>query len=170
MVENIVWEFTNQRKLNKKDFLNYVERKVFRTIRKYSMLPENRKIVLKTSDDLNTIVLKHILETKFPVSFSTKSSFSSDNLSDISEKSFNNILNGKFEEPKNSSKLKMPLSDISDKEIKVYASLVGLKGKKKKRDKRIQELFERFMKKNPDLEHNIVNAVEQLQGEKNKDF
>ena len=162
MADKTVWEFTNQRKLNKKEFLNYIERKVFRNIRKYEMLPESRKIVLKKSDDLNTTVLKHILETKFPVSFSPKAVFSSKNLSDISEEDFKNILNGKFEGIKNSKTLMMPLYDISDKEIEVYASLVGLKGKKSKRDKRIQELFERFMKKNPDLEHNIVNAMEQL--------
>ncbi len=162
MVEKVVWEFTNQRKLNKKEFLNYVERKVFRTIRKYSMLPESRKIVLKKSDDSNTVFLKHILEQKFPVSFSAKSQFSSNNLSDISEEIFNNLLNGKFEGPQNTKKEFFPLYDISDKEIEVYASLVGLKGKKVKRDERIQELFERFMKKNPDLEHNIVNAMEQI--------
>jgi tRNA(Ile)-lysidine synthase TilS/MesJ len=162
MAHDIVWEFTNQRKLNKKEFLNYVERKVFRTIRKFEMLPENRKIFLKKSEDLNTVVLKHILEQKFPVSFSTKSNFSSKNLSDISEEDFKNILNGKFEGIKNSKKLLMPLCDVSDKEIEVYASLVGLKGKKAKRDERIQELFARFMKKNPDLEHNIVNAMEQI--------
>ena len=162
MAEKVVWEFTNQRKLNKKEFLNYVERKVFRTIRKYSMLPENRKIVLKKSEDLNTVFLKHILEQKFSVSFSTKSQFSIKNLSDISEEIFKNLLSGKFEGPKNTKKEFFPLYDISDKEIEVYASLVGLNGKKSKRDERIQELFERFMKKNPDLEHNIVNAMEQI--------
>lgn len=162
MVENVVWEFTNQRKLNKKEFLNYVERKIFRTIRKYSMLPENRNIVLKKSEDLNTLVLKHILEQKFSVSLSARSQFSSKNLSDISEEIFKNLLNGNFEGPKNTKKEFFPLYDVSDKEIEVYASLVGLKGKKTKRDERIQELFERFMKKNPDLEHNIVNAMEQI--------
>ncbi|MBC8495623.1 hypothetical protein H8D36_05700 [archaeon] len=163
MVENkTVWEFTNQRKLNRKEFLDYIERKVFRTIRKYDMLPESRKIVLKKSGDLNTVVLKHILENKFPVTFSAKSNFSSKNLSDVSEESFKNILKGKYVGPKNSKRLHMPLYDLSDKEIGVYASLVGLKGKKVKRDKRIQELFARFMKKNPDLEHNVVNAMEQL--------
>lgn len=162
MVNKTVWEFTNQRKLNKKEFIDYIQRKVFRTIRKYDMLPESRRIVLKKSDDLNTVVLKHILETKFSVSFSSKSNFSSKNLSDISEEDFKNILNGKFEGIKNSKELMMPLCDVSDKELELYASLVGLKGKKTKRDKRVQELFERFMKKNQDLEHNIVNAMGQL--------
>lgn len=162
MADKTVWKFTNQRKLNKKEFLNYIERKVFRTIRKYSMLPESRKIVLKKFDDLNTVFLKHVIEQKFSVSFSTKSQFSSKNLSDISEEIFKNLLNGKFEGPKNSAKEFFPLYDISDKEIEVYSSLVGLKGKKTKRDERIQELFERFMKKNPDLEHNIVNTMEQI--------
>ena len=52
-MKNYVWEFTNQRKLNKKEFLHYVEKKVFKTIRKYDMLPEDRKIILKDDGFFN---------------------------------------------------------------------------------------------------------------------
>lgn len=61
-MSNTVWEFTNQRKLSKKEFIDYFERKVFRTIRKYQMLALNKKIALKTSPNLNTKVLKAVLE------------------------------------------------------------------------------------------------------------
>jgi hypothetical protein len=160
--KNIVWEFTNQRKLNKKAFLDYFERKVFRTIRKYEMMKGSlREIKIKKGSDLNAYVLKYVLEKKFSVSFSTKG-LSFDNLSLVSEEIFGNILGGKFEGKKPSDDGGMPLYFLSDAEIELYASLVGLKGGKRKSDKHVQELFEKFMKKNPDLEHNIVNAFSQL--------
>jgi hypothetical protein len=153
-----VWEFTNQTKLCKKCFLDYIERKVFRTIRKYDMLTS--PIRLKKDNSINYTVLKHILEKKFEVVFGNTSV--SENLSDVAEDAFENILEGKFEGKKPKDKVSRPLYFVSDKEIELYAKLSGLKGKEKKRDKRIQELFNRFMKKNPDLEINVVRALGQL--------
>ena len=169
-MNNHVWEFTNQRKLNKKEFIDYFERKIFRTIRKYEMLPKNRIITLKklpspkegtplSANTLNTIVLKKVLEKKFKVKFNTKPIFSSDNLSQVAEDTFKNILDGKFIGPKPNDK---PLYFISDKEIELYAKLTKIKGAKRKQDKKIQILFNKFLKKNPDLEQNIVNALFQV--------
>jgi hypothetical protein len=162
MSEKYVWEFTNQKKLNKNEFIDYFERKIFRTIRKYSMLPENKEISLKKSDDLNTIVLKKVLEKKLKVSFSSKPNFSSENLSSIAETIFNNIFNGKFIGPRPEDKIKYPLYFLSDKEIELYAKLTNLKGKKRKADKKVQDLLSKFIGKNQDLELNIVNALFQI--------
>ena len=152
-----VWKFTNQRELNKSQFIDYVERKVFRTIRKYKMLPKHP--TLKKSDDLNTAILKKILETKFQVKFSAKPNLSSDNLSQISEDIFKNILQGNFHHkiPNNS-----PLQLVSDKEIELYAKLKNIKGEKRKQDKKIQSLFNKFLNKNQDLEINILKAASQI--------
>ena len=57
----------------------------------------------------------------------------------------------------------MPLYFHSDKEIQLYAKLKKIRGEQKKRDGRIQSLFSKFITKNPDLEHNIVNAFDQLE-------
>ena len=165
-----VWTFTNKRELNKSEFLNYVERKVFRTIRKFDMLPKGKTITLKKlpsgkegtcggANDLNTKVLKKIIETKFPVKFSTKPNLSSDNLSQSAEDIFKNILRGNYKGPSPNNK---PLYFLSDKEIELYAKLSNIKGTKRKQDKKIQTLFEKFLKKNQDLELNIVKAVGQL--------
>jgi len=154
-----VWTFTNQRELDKSQFLDYVERKVFRTIRKYSMLPKDKTITLKKSSSLNTSVLKKILEKKFKVSWSTKPNLSSDNLSQAAEDIFKNILKGDYIGPKPDNK---PLYFLSDKEIELYARLTNIKGTKRKQDKKIQALFEKFLKKNQDLELNIVKALSQL--------
>jgi hypothetical protein len=155
-----VWTFTNQRELNKSEFLNYIERKVFRTIRKFDMLPKSKIITLKKANDLNTQVLKHIIEKKFPVKFSTKPNLLSDNLSQIAEDIFKNILKGNYHYSLQTTHY--PLRLISDKELELYAKLSSIKGTKRKQDKKIQTLFEKFLKKNQDLELNIIKAMGQL--------
>ena len=155
-----VWTFTNQRELNKSQFLDYVERKIFRTIRKYQILPKNKIIILDKSKNLNAVVLKKILKTKFQVKQSTKPNLSSDNLSQIAENIFKNILEGKFHYPLPPTSY--PLIYLSDKEIELYAKLKNIKGTKRKQDKKIQALFNKFLKKNQDLELNIIKAHFQL--------
>ena len=160
--KNAVWEFTNKTKLCKRCFIDYLERKLFKTIRKYGMLPESRKIELKKSEDLNTKVLESMLKAKFTVKYSNKPNFSSKNLSDISEEIFSNILQGKFTGKKPKEKISYPLYFATDKEIELYAKLKNIEGKKSKRNKQIQELFQKFIEKNPDIEHNVVNAYLQI--------
>ena len=155
-----VWTFTNQRELNKSQFIDYIERKVFRTIRKYQMLPEDKIIKLEKSENINTVVLKKILETKFQVKFSSTPNLSSDNLSQVAEDTFRHILRGDFG-------YKLPAEDhpliyLSDKELELYAQLKEIKGTKRKQDKKIQALFNKFMKKNQDLELNVIKALKQL--------
>ena len=157
--KKIIWKFTNQRELTALQFIDYFERKIFRTIRKYNMLPKDRKIRLEKAGLLNTILLKHVLEKKFSVVFSSKANMFSNNLSGVAEDCFKDVLNGKFKVSKIRAN---PLCNLSDKEIELYARLVGLKGVKRRPDKKIKSLFDKFVDKNPDLEHNIVNAVSQL--------
>jgi hypothetical protein len=161
---NPTWKFTNGTELNEKEFLNYIEKKMFKTIRRFEMLKNygTKEIPISASDDLNTKVLNYILATKFSVKFSSKPPFSSENLSDVSEENFLKVLDGKFKRKKTAQN-KRPLYLHSDKEIQLYARLKRIKGTIKKRDKRIQALFAKFMAKNPDLEHNVVNAFEQLE-------
>jgi len=154
-----VWTFTNQKELNKSQFIDYVERKVFRTIRKYQMLPKDKIITLKNSKDINTVTLKKIIEKKFKVEWSTKPNLSSDNLSQEAEDTFKNILKGNF---KKHPQKNVPLSQLSDKEIELYAKLKNIKGVKRKQDKKIQSLFDKFLKKNQDLELNIIKAISQI--------
>ena len=158
-MSNKVWKFTNQRELNKSEFLNYVERKVFRTIRKNNILPKDKIIILKKDDTINTTILKSIIEKKFEVKFGTKPNMSSENLSQFAEDIFKNALKGDF---KNNISNNAPLAQLSDKELEIYAKLKNIRGVKRKQDKKIQELFEKFLKKNQDLEQNVVKAGSQL--------
>ena len=161
---SVVWTFTNQTQLNKKQFLNYIERKIFRTIRKHNLLPKDKIFTLKKSNSLNTQVLKKILKTKFQIKYSTKPNTSSNNLSQIVEDIFKNILKGNFNSQltTHDSQLGAPLLYLSDKEIKLYAKLKNIKGVKRKQDKKIQTLFQKFLTKNQDLELNILKAQQQI--------
>jgi len=154
-----VWTFTNQRELNKSEFINYFERKVFRTIRKFNLLPKDKIFTIKKDTSLNTQVLKQILETKFQVKFSKKPNISSDNLSQQAEDIFKDIIKGNF---KTKTKTSVPLIQLSDKEIELYAKLKNIKGTPRKQNKTIQTLFNKFLKKNQDLELNILKAQNQI--------
>jgi hypothetical protein len=164
MSEKYVWEFTNQKKLTKGEFIDYFQRKVFRTIRKYEMLPENRKIKMRSGDDINTSVLTDVLKGKFNVEFSVKGKFLSENLSEVAEEIFRNILKGNYGGPKPKDKFLRPLFFLSDSEIELYAKLRNITGEKRKRDEKIRELFDKFINKNQDLEINIVKAMGQIDG------
>lgn len=152
-----VWEFTNQTKLCKKCFCDYIERKVFRTIRKYEMLASDSVIRLKKENNLNYNVLKHILQKKFSVVPGNE--LVADNLSQIAEETFASVLKGNFEKPILNNK---PLSNVSDAELELYAKLEKIDGKLRKKNEKVRNLFEKFMKKNPDLEINIVKASEMI--------
>jgi len=161
-MKDVVWTFTNKKELGKKEFLSYIEKKIFKTIRKYQMLPRDFIIRLKIKDDLNTKVLENILSNKFTVKNSSSPDFSSENLSDIAEEIFNNLTNGIFNGPVPEDKPHRPLYFVSDKELYLYAKLKNIKGKKKKRNKKIQDLFRKFLDKNPDLELNVVKVLSQI--------
>ncbi len=156
-----VWKFTNQRELTATEFKRYFEKKVFATIRKYEMLSKSRVVKISRKGDLNTKVLRFVLEKKFSVKFGV--GFSAINLSDVSEMIFKQVLRGSFSKKGlRPEEIKAPLYFLSDAEVELYARLVGISGKKRKREDKIQALFSRFMKKNPDLERNVVRAWGQV--------
>ncbi len=156
-----IWEFTNKTKLCKNCFTDYFERKIFRTIRKYRLLPKSRIIKIKKSADINTKVLVNVLQKKFKIEFSKNPDISPKNLSESAEDIFLNLLKGRFKS-KTFDKKSQPLLFLSDKEIEVYAKINNIKGKSRTKNKKAALLFEKFTLKNPDLEHNILNAFSQL--------
>lgn len=161
-MKNLVWTFTNQKSLNEKEFILYIEKKVFRTIRKHSLLPKDMLFKIKKDNSLNTSVLKQILEKKFQVESTNKPNTSSENLSDIAQNTFENLTKGNFKGIYPEDKIKRPLYFISDKELELYAKLKNIKGTKNKRNKKINSLFEKFLDKNQDLEINIVKVLNQV--------
>jgi len=157
-----VWTFTNKRELDKNQFIDYVERKVFRTIRKYDMLPEDKIITMKKSNSLNYNILKKIISTKFQIKEDNVPNILIDNLSEVAEEIFQNILQGNYIGP---SPKRRPLYFLSDKELELYATLTNTEGEKRLQDEKIQNLFAKFLNKNQDLELNIVKALSQFKNE-----
>jgi tRNA(Ile)-lysidine synthase TilS/MesJ len=123
------------------------------------MISLDRVIKLKKENTQDYNVLKSVLEKNFTVK--SGNDFTSQNLSELSEQAFSNIIKGNFK-PILAIKPNKPLFFLSDKEIELYAKLKGIKGKKRKENKRIKLLFQKFLEKNPDLEHNVINALGQL--------
>ncbi|MEM4182128.1 MAG: hypothetical protein QXX68_03215 [Candidatus Pacearchaeota archaeon] len=163
MDKKIVWRFTNGKELTEKEFCDYFERKIFKTIRKYQMIKDfyNKDIPIVEGKELNKKVLNYVLSKKFKTKISKKSIFSYKNLTEIAEKIFENILKGEFKKMPTDLR-KAPLQFLKDEEIELYASLKNIVGEKRKKNERIQKLFQRFKTKNPDLENNILKAFLQV--------
>jgi len=128
------------------------------------MLPKNKIFRIKNNKNINTTILKQILETKFQVKLIPNPKYqipntSSANLSQIAENIFKEITKGNF---KYKTPINAPLMYLSGKELELYAKLKNIKGSKRKQDKKIQDLFKKFLTKNQDLEINILNAQNQI--------
>ncbi len=162
-MKKIVWRFTNGKELTEKEFYDYFERKIFKTIRKYGMIKDfyKKEIPIEKGDELNKKVLNYVLSKKFKTKISDKGFFSYLSLTEIAEKIFENILKGDFmKKPFNPGSA--PLQFLKDEEIELYSDLKKIEGKKRKKNERIQSLFLKFKKKNPDLENNILKAFLQI--------
>jgi len=153
--KNPVWEFTNQQKLCEKCFVNYFERKVKGTIRKYNM-----PITFVKSKELKAKIINNIIKL-LP---RRKGNLSTDNLNSISDKIIYEMLYGNSENLKKFLPKNQPLYFISDKEIALYARIKRISGKteNEKRFEKIDLFIERIEKKNPDIRHNIINSVLKL--------
>lgn len=122
-------------------------------------MPKNREFKIKNDKSLNANVVAYVLKKKFNVNFAEKTGINTTSLSQIAERIFFKILVGNFN---NKIKNESPLYYLSDKEIELYARIKGISGKRSDKDDKISKLFNRFKQKNPDLEHNIINAFDQL--------
>lgn len=151
--KKIVWQFTNKRKLNAQEFLRYFEKKVKKTIRKYKMpISKINKKTLKA-----TIIDKIIKELPL-----RKGKLSDESLDDISNSILYIIMHGKSEDLRKLLPRNQPLYFLSDKEIELYARLKKIKGNVERAKGKLREI-DNFIsiieKKNPDIRHNIVEAL-----------
>ena len=153
MKEKIVWQFTNKRKLTNSEFVRYFESKVKKTIRKYQMpISPLREKSLKARV-LNSII-KDLPERK--------GKLSDENLDNISNKMIKIIMYSKVNDLKNLLPSNQPLYFLSNKEILLYAKIKKIKGKLEKPKSNLKEIDNFVVKieeKNPDIRHNIVNAL-----------
>jgi len=173
---NPVYEFTNKRKLCKRCFVKWFQKKVLYTIRKFGMINNGDIVGYKKSKNFKSVVLENVLKmlaekgnvkvVKLPSRKINKIAV----LSTIdleAEEIIKEIIKGdlkKLDEIKSVvNKIIKPLYLFLDKEILLYAKLKGLKYKKEKLEKdKISKFIDETEKKHPEVKRAIVNSFLKL--------
>lgn len=172
-----VYEFTNQRKLTKAEFLKWFQKKFLYTIRKFEMVKKGDVVGFKKTNNFKDIVLGDLLKMyseKAPVKIVKFPSKKANKIA-ISETAtleslfiIKDLFKGKLESKKHfpiQGKMIKPFYLFLDKEVLLYAKLKGLKFSKPKEEKnKIFKLIKDMETKHPEIEHGIINSYLSLKG------
>ena len=166
-----VYEFTNGRKVTKREFLNWFQKKFLYTLRKFEMVKRGDVIGYKSSKDFRGVVLEDLLKmfsqktqielVKLPNKKSTKIA-SPDTTGTESDKIIHSLFKGDLDkldaEPIKGKKIK-PLYLFLDKEVLLYAKLKGLKfSKPKNKEDKVSLFVDSLEKKHPEIKYSIVRG------------
>jgi len=169
-----VYEFTNKRKLTKREFIHWFEKKFLYTIRKFDMISKDDRIGYYRDNSFRGVVLKDLLEMfaeNAPVKLVSNGKcniMAIADTSDIIAESITNILiNGKASKLKELApiyeKIIRPLYLFLDKEVELYAKLKGLKYKKQKeKTNKISEFVAELEKKHPEIKNSVISSYLEL--------
>lgn len=181
--KNPVYEFTNKRKLCKKCFIRYFQKKFLYTLRRFKMIKRGDVVGYAEKSDFHSVVLKDslgffsesgIIEVvKLPSKKNNKvamaSSFDSESdkfVHSLVKENMNNLK--QFSPVDFEKKTIKPLYLFSDKEILLYAKLRRLSYKEFKHKKDKLSLFiDSLEKKHPEIKRAIINSYLELY-EKNR--
>ena len=172
-----VYEFTNQRKLCARCFINYFQKKALYIIRKFKMIKSGDVIVYKNKGDFRGVVLEDVLKMfseKAMVEIIknklnkkiTKKAISS-TIDIESDKIIHSLIKGNVKDLKKVSPVEKniikPLYLFLDEEVLLYAKLKKLKFKKKveKKDK-ISSFIDDLETKHPEIKRAIINSYLEL--------
>lgn len=173
---NPVYEFTNQRKLCARCFVNYFQKKFLYTLGKFNMIKQGDVIGYKKSNDFKGVVLEYLLNfasrkynftlVKLPKKADKIAVDSS--LDSESENIVNTLIKGNSLKLKKNlpveGKIIKPLYLFLDEEILLYARIKKLGfsrdvlGKKNK----IENFLDEFEKKHPEVKRAVVNSLLEL--------
>lgn len=174
--EHPVYEFTNKRKLCKKCFVNYFQKKVLYEIRKFNMIKRGDIVGYKKGNGFKYAVLEYILKfasekigfqfVKLPNKKANKiaidSSIDSEADSSLRVLIKENVSKLKKNLPVEKDTIK-PLYLFLDEEILLFARIKNLKFKKIKQKKDKMSLFiEEFEKKHPEVKRAVINSLLEL--------
>ena len=170
-----VYEFTNQRKLCARCFINYFQKKVLYIIRKFEMIKNNDLIAYENKGDFRGVVLEDVLKM-----FSEKANIKlikRDNskakkaipatINTESDKIVHELIKGNVKNLRKlapiQGKIIKPLYLFLDEEVLLYAKLKKLKFKKKteKKDK-ISGFVDGLEQKHPEIKRAIINSYLEL--------
>jgi tRNA(Ile)-lysidine synthase TilS/MesJ len=172
-----VYEFTNKRKLTKREFIKWFQKKFLYTIRKFKMAGKRDVIAYENKGDFRGAVLKNLLEMfshralieiyKLP----TKKKYTKKAITTTTDTEANKItqiiIKGRTNNLKELApvyeKTIKPLFLFLDKEVLLYAKLMNLKFKKVKEDKnKISKFIDELEKKHPEIKNSIISSYLEL--------
>ncbi len=172
-----VYEFTNQRKLCARCFVNYFNKKFLFTIRKFNMIKSGDVVGYKKGLDVKDIVLESLLTfaseqyhfqlSKLPNKKVNKITVA-DSIDSESEDIVNILINKNVSELKKDlpveGKIIKPLYLFLDEEILLYARLkkLGFSTYLKKKKDKIEDLLNELEKKHPEVRRAVVNSLLEL--------
>lgn len=162
-----VYEFTNRRKLCKKCFIEYFQKKTLYTIRKFQMIRNGEIVGYHDKKDFRTVVLKEMLElfsekshieiVKLPSKKADKIAVDSTLDLEADEIVKEIIGTADFKEVSPvKGKIIKPLYLFLDEEVLLYAKLKNLKFEKIKEGK--NGFINELEKKHPEIKRAIVNS------------
>lgn len=153
---NPVYTLTNKRQLCSTCFQRYVDKKVFKTIRKMHL--NTREINSKNK------LLSRILQKNFTLSKKARIKATGETADDISveiiESQMRYSPNMKKLFPRNQNHIR-PFYFVLNKELAIYSMLVGIKFKPREyfgKKKKIKEFLDHLEEKHPEIKNNIVHA------------
>jgi hypothetical protein len=165
-----VYEFTNKRKLCKKCYIRWFEKKVLYTIRKFGMLEGGDVIGYSKKSDVRSVVLEKILKMiseRGLVKITTGRGFGKFAVpTTIDLQAYEivgKIVKGNVEDlKKKNKKVITPLILFLDKEVELYARLKKLKFEKRKEKRgKILEFINELEKKHPEVKRAVVNCFQE---------
>lgn len=177
---NPVYEFTNKRKLCRKCFMEYFQKKVFYTIRKFKMIKKGEVIGYRKNEYLNSVVLKEMLNMlsekinfeliKLPSKRKTDKIADDSCLDTEANEIVNVIINKDASRLKDSVLIKgktiKPLGLFLEEEILLYAKIRKLKFKEiRKKKSKTEEFVNELENKHPEIKRAIVNGMLEIYGE-----
>jgi len=176
-----VYEFTNKRKICKDCFINYFQKKVFYTIRKFKMINKNETIGYENKGDFRDVALEDILKIfveraivdliKIPttkkfdkLAISSTTNLEADKIIHILIKnSAKDLVKlGPIEKLRNKIIIK-PFYLFLDEEVLLYVKLKKLKFKKTKiKNDKISDFVNNLENKHPEIKRAVISSFLEL--------
>jgi len=173
---NPVYEFTNKRKLCKKCFIKYFQKKILYTVRRFEMLRKDEVIGYEHKPDFRSVVLEDILKifgekwivelVELPSKKEIDKIAIASTIDLESGKIVHEIIKGdirKLNAKPVDRKVIKPLYLFLDEEVLLYAKLRKLKFKKGKvKEDEIGKFINELEIKHPEVKRAIVNGYLEL--------
>jgi len=169
-----VYEFTNKRKLTKREFIHWFEKKFLYTLRKFDMVSKGDIVGFEKGNGFRAVVLADLLEMfaeNAPIKLIKNGKHNimavADTSDSIAESITNILINGKASKLKELApvygKIIRPLYLFLDKEVELYAKLKGLKyGKHTEKVDKVSEFVAELEKKHPEIKNSVISSYLEL--------